>query len=769
MQELFEPTTAPVWLAGRTREMNVLAGFRAVFALAEGQRAVVRLAASTLYRLHVNGAFAGYGPARCGHGVYRVDTWDVTEFCRVEDRNVLAIEVAGYNVDSFATLDQPSFLQAELAVDGQVVAATGASGFEATALPERLQRVNRYSYQRAFAEAWRLEPDGRAWMADAHTPLPCPAPVETLEPRSLVPRGIAYPAFDVVPAARRIARGEADALDAPAAPCAERWLANVGPGKSSKGYALDELELNVVDAFRRHPTRTIAPERSPAAERLPLGEHQFATFDMGRNLTGFVGLRVDCAERTRLLVCFAKTETEGDVLFSPERCDAVHWELAPGEYVLESMEPYVAQFIKVLVLAGACEIAQPFIREYTEPVSDGARFECSDAELASIFEAGRQTFRQNAVDVFMDCPSRERAGWLCDSFFTARVAHDLCGNTSLEKLFLENFVLATHFPDIADGMWPMCYPSDHLNGQFIPQWAMWGVAQLGEYLDRSGDRALVNDFAGLVAGLVDYLEGFANEDGLLERLPSWNFVEWSHANELVQDVSYPTNMLYASALLTAARLYGRDAWAARARAIRERVLADSFDGEYFVDNAVRNGDGELELSGERTEAAQYYAFFFDLVTPESHPALWRRLVDDFGPRRDAQATHPDIWPANALMGYYMRFDLLARYDETDALLRDFRHYFGPMTRITGTLWENASQHGSLNHGFASHACHTMITHFLGLAVDRVAKRVTFAPRDIGLEWFRLTLPLGDGRLVAAWEDGEASLSLPPGHVRGNEA
>lgn len=40
-----------------------------------------------------------------------------------------------------------------------------------------------------------------------------------------------------------------------------------------------------------------------------------------------------------------------------------------------------------------------------------------DKEICKIADAAVETFRQGSVDLFMDCPSRERAGWLCDSFF----------------------------------------------------------------------------------------------------------------------------------------------------------------------------------------------------------------------------------------------------------------------------------------------------------------------------------------------------------------
>ncbi len=193
------------------------------------------------------------------------------------------------------------------------------------------------------------------------------------------------------------------------------------------------------------------------------------------------------------------------------------------------------------------------------PDAARATFAASDQRFNRIFEAARETFRQNATDVFMDCPSRERAGWLCDSFFTARVAADLCGDTSVEKNFLENFQRPEKFEHLPDGMIPMCYPSDHYNGQFIPNWAMWFVVQLEEFAARGGDRATIDALRPKVLKLLDYLGGFENSDGLLEKLPSWVFVEWSEANKFVQDVNYPSNMLYAAVLAAAGRIYNKPA------------------------------------------------------------------------------------------------------------------------------------------------------------------------------------------------------------------
>lgn len=94
-------------------------------------------------------------------------------------------------------------------------------------------------------------------------------------------------------------------------------------------------------------------------------------------------------------------------------------------------------------------------------------------------------------------------------------------------------------------MLPMCYPADHYDGVFIPNWAMWFVLELGEYAERTSDPGACCAGAGKDYALLTDFRRFENELGLLEKLESWVFLEWSKSNDLVQDVSFPSNMLYA--------------------------------------------------------------------------------------------------------------------------------------------------------------------------------------------------------------------------------
>ncbi|NLI99868.1 MAG: hypothetical protein GX371_01770, partial [Bacteroidales bacterium] len=67
----------PVWAEGREKEMNLNLGFRGSFTAEEAQNAQIKIAASTLYRMYVNGHFIGSGPARAAHGYFRIDEFPV--------------------------------------------------------------------------------------------------------------------------------------------------------------------------------------------------------------------------------------------------------------------------------------------------------------------------------------------------------------------------------------------------------------------------------------------------------------------------------------------------------------------------------------------------------------------------------------------------------------------------------------------------------------------------------------------------------------------
>ncbi|MBQ5789015.1 MAG: hypothetical protein IIW01_01890, partial [Thermoguttaceae bacterium] len=558
-------------------------------------------------------------------------------------------------------------------------------------------------------------------------------------------------------------------------PWRDRSLVNIGP--ELKGYKLDELEIVLSDEIQRLDT-TFDADAKPLAVDSVYKAGDVQVVDFGANYCGFFGFKLEAAsEGAKIAITFDEIATEnGDVNFLRlGTCSAIQWTIpadgAPDQTIpfsgkslrLEAFEPHCARYAKIHCLEGSFKLKKFYLREYAHPAIREAAFACADKRLEEIYRAAILTYRENAVDAFTDCPHRERAGWLCDSFFTARAAFDLTGKTDVEQAFLENYQLPEKFEFLPDGMLPMCYPADHNDGIYIPNWSLWFVAELEEYALRSPDRSTINGLRRRVEKLFKFFEKYENSDGLLEKLDSWVFVEWSAANSFVQDVNYPSNMLYAAALDAAGRIYGVDAWRSKAAKIRAKIIEQSFDGEFFVDHAVRKADGTLEILRDRTEVCQYFAFFFKTATPESHPKLWATLLDKFGPNRVKEGGYPEVHKANSFVGNVVRLELLATANRADQLLEESVAYNLYMAERTGTLWENDSPHASCDHGFASHVVRIFHRDVAGIyAVDAVAKKIAIRlPKLDALAWASAVQPVPGGAIKIRWEkqDGKLAYTL----------
>jgi alpha-L-rhamnosidase len=277
----------PIWPKGRATEMNLFVGFRAAITPPANAKVVLRVAASTLYRAHVNGRFVAHGPARGPHGHYRVDEWDITGALGAGG-NTVSLEVAGYNVNSYYLLDQPSFLQAEVLAGDTVLASTAGEGtrFDAAMLDDRVQKVQRYSFQRPFVEVYRLSPGFDRWRQEASAPF---AAVETevLEARQLLPRRVPVPEFAIARPVSHVSGGRVLKLPTVERLWKDRALVNIGP--TLKGYPEAELDTVLSTELQLLASVPEAPVSRPwtAGDTMVLSAGGYRILDLGRNLTGF--------------------------------------------------------------------------------------------------------------------------------------------------------------------------------------------------------------------------------------------------------------------------------------------------------------------------------------------------------------------------------------------------------------------------------------------------------------------------------------------------
>ena len=691
----------PVWAKDREREKNLTLVFRAELPAAA---AVLRITGHSDYQIFINGDFFAQGPARAGHGFFRVDELDLQPKLN-RPRNLLCILAAGYNVNSFALTDQPAFLCAEVVEDGSVLAATGTEQpFLCTVYNEKVQKTPRISFQRPFTESYRFSADYDRLFKDPDYAPPA-AETSVTAPKRFITRETLRSDYEERDAVSVVSLGSVQLRPGAESDYADRSLVDISD--LLKGYAQQELELDLVNALLRYDAAA-QPTAQTANAPLTLNADTFAVYDMGLDTTGYVRIALYAKTDTVIYAIFNEKLPE-DGAADPRQngvSSVVRWALEGGRaYDLLSFEPYTYRYLEVLSLFGEATVQKVSqVSEHYPAAGLRLLAPMKDPQMQKVYDAAVETFRQNATDIFMDCPSRERAGWLCDSFFTARSERAITGESRIERAFLENFIMEESFTALPEGMLPMCYPSDHYDGVYIPNWAMWYLVELAEYRRRSGDTDLIARAKEKMYALAAFLGRYENEDGLLEKLDSWVFVEWSRANDFTQDVNYPTNMLYAKFLESLGGLYGDSAALEKAAKLKAAIRAQSFDGTFFRDHAVRE-NGVLQIKDDHTETAQYYAFFTGVATPATDPELFALLKTAFGPGRDPDKTYPDVPVSNAFIGNFLRLDVLFEAGAYEQVRREIKSFFLPMAEATGTLWENMTNGASCCHGFASHVAY----------------------------------------------------------------
>lgn len=714
MNNGFFVCAVPIWAEGLEKRKNITLGlYKKIFAYKS--TSVLKIAVSGFYRIFLNGEFIYFGPARGPHDYYRVDELQLS---LKYGENHIAIETVNYFINSYYSLRQKGFVQAELTVGDTVEAATGfdtEKEFILLRLTERVRRIQRYSYQRAFAEAYKLTADSYDWRTGkngANTIMTKPVPVGN---KKFLMRNIPLNTFSEVLFDTKVSAGKFKSGIKPVKYKKDRSLIYINDPNHGNldGYHEYELDVHLSDEIQEFLNEEITVCNEKYSQKTHIAGLQFEILSFPSERTGLLTANINCLSDGELYFLIDEILTnDGDV--DPLRldcCNAIKITFEKGIYNFISAEPLGFKYLKILCISGEFEISDFGIRQTICPMPIIFEYRSSDKDINKIIDAAKETFVQNSFDILTDCPTRERAGWLCDSFFLARAERTFTGENRIERNFLENYLLPDNFENIPDGMLPMCYPADLWNGDFIPNWAMWFILELKDYKLRTKDSNLIYLFKEKIYCLLDWFKKYENSDGLLECLPGWVFVEWSMANKFVQQINFPTNMLYSMALECVSDLYNDNNLKIRSKELKRLIRQRSFDGEFFRDNEVYEG-GRLTKTENRSETCQYYAFFTGVATPALYPYLWDKLLNAFGPQREKRGVYPNIeavnglysevYPSNAFIGNFLRLEILHQNGYYSRLLMEIKDYFLYMAETTGTLWENIDTSASCNHGFASY-------------------------------------------------------------------
>lgn len=696
-----EKIKSAVWAEGQKNQMN--RAFAFVLDLGKKQMGEICLSAASCYKVIADGKLMGFGPNRTAHGYARVAVYPF-------NAQYITVEVQSHFVPNFCWVKREPFFACVLKAESGK--EYFAEDFNCFALSDRVQKVRRYSFQRGFCETYINEKDRTAlYFCKPQNAFPR-VKTEKAELPHLLPSETLNPALSEIFAEKVIDSG----------------YCKTSPEIAVYVDRTETLIGTVLEGFKRGEWQDFSTDEISRITYLSgakSGDYAYETLDFSRIVTGIVEVEIIAGNAGEVFFAFDEILSDEKLkTIKPFRGDTANvfkWTVKKaGVYNLSAFEPYAFRYANVITSAGVK--ANVKVRAYENPEAGKMLFECDDKKIEQIMEAARHTFAHNAVDLLTDCPSRERAGWLSDSFFSSVAERVFTGDNKVERAFLQNYILADKSGH-PKGMIPRCYPADYYEEDgFIPNWSLWYILEIYKYFTQYGYDETVEKSRANVEGILNYFVDFENEFGVLEDLKGWIFVEWSAANnsDHVNGINVPSNACYYASLLAAAKVYGIKGLKEKAEKVKDYLLKNAYVDGFFVDNLIRNEKGDIIPTENYTETCQYYMFFFKCADKYTHKELFDKMLNEYG-KSDSSASggnqvKKQLTPSNMIYGVYMRLELLMREQKRVELLNECVRYFYDMTQKTGTLWENNTASASCDHGFASYVSRFIIYALFGFDV-----------------------------------------------------
>lgn len=599
----------------------------------------IKIASSCFYSIIYDEKFVQFGPYRSSNYFLNINELKLNG-----NSNKLVIRFLDYGVSSLDIENREFIVGIELLYNNKVVATTKDFNFliDNTYVSE----TNKYSFQRGFIERFDL------------TKNPLGNKVELIENKS--------------------AKLNEIKTDKCAYKTAYPTVVYQGP---FNGF--DEIKtFSYVDKYN---------DKFNLAEvyKYLAKNHQCFHYKFENIVSGIIHCEIESEVEQTIYLVFNECLVDGKWIISRSSCnELLEIKLKKGKNTIFSNVPYTFMHLMLLHKEQISNVKVDLVAIQNDTTKE--HFTDND-DINLILDATKRTFDQNAVDLFTDCPGRERGGYLCDAFFTGYAERFYTGKHDIEKAFLENFALQNS-PELPDGILPMCFPAVHEDNFFIPQWSLWFIVEVQRYFNETNDIKLVKKLKAKIYGVLSYFKKFENEKGLLENLESWSFLEWSDLSndDRIKPISFATNMLYKGAIDAASILYNDQKLRSKSENLTKEINNLAFNGEYFVDSAKRI-DGKITPNNSLlSETTQYFAYFFNV-----------RNDTEFFNKICIAPKNEKLCPSAVFIGKFLRLLCLYGQKQYQLILDEFVPYFLKMAKQTGTLWEKDQPSASCNHGFAS--------------------------------------------------------------------
>ncbi len=745
------------------------------------QEAIACVSADARYRLYVNGAYVGRGPARCEPAFQSYDERDIAPYLR-SGHNVIAILLHSYGRDMSWYQLPPNihlaafgcaglFFQSDLSLSSGESLAIDSDG----------------SWRWQKADAWQQEtaagPVGFEEIFDARK-----APVDWASSHFddatwQVARVLETTALNLASNSRPFPHMVTRAIpDLYEKECLPRALLFVGEteGPESDDASLQAAGEMLVEASRERVENAKALLSGKAATIAEGERHVALVFDFEDTVTGYPKLDITATAGTTIDVALSERLRDArpeSPLPGPVTSPHAHRYIArDGRQTWEKFEWAGFRYLQVTVRkqSGPVILHKVWLSETGYPVEERGSFECSDDLLNRIWQAGAKTVRRCMHDGYEDCPSREQRQWLGDVYVEALTNYAAFGDTRLIARALRQAAQTQR----TDGMVPMATPGDLAarQGLAIPDWGLYWVLSLGYYVEYTDDTGLAGEVFPAVLRLLDWFDRFVDGHGLLNNVPEWVFVDWAEVDRRGECTAL--NALYARTLCVAeelARLLNMpaaaDALAIRAGSVTAAINARLWDEKrgVYVDSWLDGKQGRRVSQQSNAAVIAYgvaprerWGRTFATILDDSRLVITPTGMIGLGYQEDRPAFDEErnVAVAQPFFAHHLH-RALARADRFDDVLRNIRGRWGGMLAAGATtIWEVWHPNVSQCHGWSTTPTFDLSTDILGITpLEPGFARFRVAPQPVDLDWAKGVFPSVRGDIPVSWRRARDSFEL----------
>lgn len=142
-------------------------------------------------------------------------------------------------------------------------------------------------------------------------------------------------------------------------------------------------------------------------------------------------------------------------------------------------------------------------------------------DLQKLWETGWRTARLCAHETYMDAPYWEQLQYVGDTRIQALISYAMTGDSRLARQAITNIEASIVPEGITQSRYPSRLP------QFIPTFSLLWVDMLHDYWMYVNDEALVRETLPHTRGVIDWYAAHLRPDGLLGNVKWWEFGDWT--------------------------------------------------------------------------------------------------------------------------------------------------------------------------------------------------------------------------------------------------